>query len=75
MLRAERDDALGRVLRTMYLTAAMTGLRQGEFFGLRWRDVDWQTLRLRVRQSYVAVPRLSGGNLVSHVLLLPKCVW
>ncbi len=27
--------------RTLYLTAAMTGLRQGELIALRWRDVEW----------------------------------
>ena len=27
--------------RTLYLTAAMTGLRQAELIGLRWRDIDW----------------------------------
>ena len=27
--------------RALYLTAAMTGLRQGELLALRWRDVDW----------------------------------
>jgi integrase len=36
-----------------YLTAAMTGLRQGELLALRWRDVDWAAGRLRVRRSYV----------------------
>ncbi len=37
----------------MYLTAAMTGLRQGELVALRWRDVDWTAGRTRVRQNYV----------------------
>ena len=41
LLRAVPDDPLGRVERVMYLTAAMTGMRQGELFALRWRDVDW----------------------------------
>ena len=35
----------------MYRTAAMTGLRQGELMALRWRDVDWQAQRIRVRQN------------------------
>jgi integrase len=39
--------------RALYMTAAMTGLRQGELLGLRWRDVDWTAGRLRVRQNYV----------------------
>lgn len=37
----------------MYLTAAMTGMRQGELFALRWRDVDWSAPRIRVRRNYV----------------------
>jgi integrase len=37
----------------LYLTAAMTGLRQGELIALRWRDVDWTAGRIRVRQNYV----------------------
>jgi integrase len=37
----------------LYLTAAMTGLRQGELIGLRWRDIDWLGQRIRVRQAYV----------------------
>ncbi len=39
--------------RALYVTAAMTGLRQGELVALRWRDVDWTAARVRVRQNYV----------------------
>jgi integrase len=39
--------------RALYLTAAMTGLRQGELIALRWSDVDWTAQRIRVRRSYV----------------------
>ena len=45
--------SLGSVERVMYLTAAMTGMRQGELFALRWRDVDWSARRIRVRRNYV----------------------
>lgn len=45
-------DVLGPVLRVLVLCAAMTGLRQGELLGLRWRDIDWPIQRLRVRQTY-----------------------
>lgn len=39
--------------RALYITAAMTGLRQGELVALRWRDVDWTAGRVRVRQNHV----------------------
>ncbi|HUY58605.1 MAG TPA: site-specific integrase [Solirubrobacteraceae bacterium] len=47
------DDAIGRLEPTLYLTAAMTGLRQGELLGLRWRDVDFDAHRVRVVAPYV----------------------
>jgi integrase len=50
---AGRGDALGRVERALYLTAAMTGMRQGELLALRWMDVDWVAHRVRVRRNYV----------------------
>src|SRR4051794_40824295 len=41
----EQDAAL-------YLTAAFTGLRQGELLALRWRDVDFGLDLIRVRRNY-----------------------
>jgi integrase len=35
----------------LYLTAAQTGLRQGELRALRWRDVDFAVDRIHVRRS------------------------
>lgn len=52
--------------RTLYLTAAMTGPRQAELIGLRWRDIDWLGQRIRVRQTYVRgefkTPKSRRGN-------------
>ena len=53
LLGAVRGDLRGPTEHSLYLTAAMTGLRQGELLGLRWRDIDWSAARIRVRQSYV----------------------
>lgn len=47
------DGPCQAIDRALYLTAAMTGLRQGELIALRWRDVDWKAARVRVRQNYV----------------------
>ena len=42
---SEQDAAL-------FLTAAFTGLRQGELLALRWRDVDFELDLIRVRLNY-----------------------
>ena len=47
------EDDLARVDHALYLTAAMTGLRQGELLGLRWRDVDFAAKKVRVVRPYV----------------------
>jgi integrase len=52
LLAAARSDPLGEVERPLYLTAAMTGLRQGELLALRWHDVDFHADRIRVADSY-----------------------
>ncbi len=41
-----------RLDRVLFLTAALTGLRKGELVALRWRDIDWQSQRIRVRRNY-----------------------
>jgi integrase len=52
LIRAVPDDRLGDVERPLYLTAAMTGIRQGELLALRWCDVDWAAGRIRVADNY-----------------------
>lgn len=53
LVRAAVPGDFEAIDRAVYLTAAMTGLRQGELLALRWRDVDWPAARIRVRQNYV----------------------
>jgi integrase len=53
LVRSVPDDYLGRIERPLYLTATMTGMRQGELLALRWRDVDWQAQRVRIRRNFV----------------------
>ncbi|RKQ91916.1 integrase [Solirubrobacter pauli] len=52
LLRAAGDDLLAPTDRALWLTAATTGLRQGELAALRWRDVDWNARVVRVRRSF-----------------------
>lgn len=47
------EKPFGAIDRAIVLTAAMSGMRQGELLALRWRDVDWQAKRIRVRRNYV----------------------
>jgi integrase len=47
------QDVLGPVLRVLVLAAAFTGLRQSELIGLRSKDVDWKSQRIRVRNAVV----------------------
>ena len=49
------DDAFGGIERTLYLTAAMTGLRQGELIGLRWRDVAASRVPLRTVHGWATL--------------------
>lgn len=53
LVSAAQGGSHEAVDRALYLTAAMTGLRQGELIALRWCDVDWQAQRIRVRRNHV----------------------
>jgi integrase len=51
LIRVVPADLLGPTDRVLYLTAATTGMRQGELLALRWRDVDWSAGVIRIRRS------------------------
>jgi integrase len=44
-------DAVAPRYRTLIASAILTGLRQSELLGLRWRDVDFQDELIRVRNA------------------------
>ena len=39
--------------RTMCIVAMCMGLRVSEVLGLKWCDIDWEGMRVGIRQSYV----------------------
>ena len=39
--------------RALYLTATMTGLRQGELIALRWQDIAWDDRRVHIVRNHV----------------------
>jgi integrase len=55
-------DVLGPVLRVLILAAAVTGLRQSELLGIRWRDIDATAHRVRVRNAFVRGEHSSEGK-------------
>lgn len=66
LIAAVPDDAREPTERAIYLTATMTGLRQGGLLGLRWQDIDWRTSRVRVRRSFLrgdfSMPKARRSN-------------
>lgn len=46
-------DELRDPFRTLILLAAITGLRRGELFGLKWEDIDFSASEIRVVRSLV----------------------
>lgn len=46
-------DELDEPFRTIVYLAAVTGMRRGELFGLKWRDVDLQLGQLKVVRSII----------------------
>ena len=66
---ADEQDA------ALYLTAAFTGLRQGELLALRWKDVDFFGGLLHVRANYTdRTEKIPKGKRVRSVPMIPEVV-
>jgi len=62
------EAASGDRLEAIYVLAVHTGMREGEFLGLKWEDVDLEGDLLRLRHALVR----EGGNAVLGDLKTPK---
>ncbi|MGD0275668.1 MAG: tyrosine-type recombinase/integrase [Syntrophales bacterium] len=51
-IRALLDNTNNQKYRTLFLTAIMTGARQGEIIGLKWEDVDFEGKRLHIHRTF-----------------------
>ena len=70
-MQAIHDDRLPESEQdaAIFLTAAFTGLRQGELLALHWRDVDFERRVIRVHRTYksgngVSTPKSGRGRSV-----------
>ena len=46
------DVVKNRKYKTLFMLAIMSGARQGELFGLKWSDVDWQNNQLHIQRTF-----------------------
>ena len=51
-IRAFLEVSPDQKYRTLFLTAIMTGARQGEILGLKWSDVDFETKQIHIRRTF-----------------------
>jgi integrase len=66
--RALLEAACSDRLEALYVLAIHTGMREGEFLGLKWEDVDLERGLLRLRRSLVR----QGGKTTLGDLKTPK---
>lgn len=58
----------------LFLTAAMTGLRQGELLALRWREVDFVAESIRVERSFDSHSKQEQPTKSGRVRSVPMAV-
>jgi integrase len=51
-IRALLDAAGDQKNRILFMTAVLTGMREGELLGLQWGDIDWANRQVHVRRTY-----------------------
>lgn len=51
-IRALFDKAATPKDKLLFMTAVLTGAREGELIGLQWGDVDWLNSQLHIRRTF-----------------------
>ncbi|MFB3886328.1 MAG: tyrosine-type recombinase/integrase [Thermodesulfobacteriota bacterium] len=51
-IRVLLDNTATQKERVLFMTAALTGMRQGELLGLQWGDIDFLNSQILVRRTY-----------------------
>ena len=51
-IRALLDATNDQKYKTLFMTAIMTGARQGEVLGLKWSDVDFKKKQIHIRRTF-----------------------
>ncbi len=51
-IRALLEAAPDVKSKTLFMTAILTGMRQGEILGLKWDDIDWTAGQIHVKRTF-----------------------
>jgi integrase len=51
-LQALFDAGANQKERVLFMTATLTGMREGELLGLQWGDIDWHNYQVHVRRTF-----------------------
>ena len=48
----EYDKLITMKYKTLFMSGALTGMRQGEILGLKWDDINWKTKQVNVKRTF-----------------------
>lgn len=51
-INALLDATESQKFKTLFMLALMSGARQGELFGLKWSDIDWQNNQIHIKRTF-----------------------
>jgi integrase len=70
-IKALLDNTKNQQYKTLFLLAVMTGARQGEILGLKWKDVDFERKQLHISRTFnhgrFFAPKTKGSIRTIHL--------